>query len=412
MANVWHCGFETTTATNGYEYDAITGAGVSSVATPTHGSGTAAGAGDYGIRSVRVLHPVAATSYFQHQFGVAGNTGTDWYMFTAVRWAVLPDAETVFFFIMNTLIGVHSIRITTAGVIKLYREDTQAQVGSDGPALATDTWYWIGVAYAPSTGALTVYLCEQGQALLPVITGTGNAGQATARIRLGMFKIDATNVTGEVYFDDCVVNNSAGTTNNVIPQETFIPALRPNAAGDFNECSAGDWSAIDEAVPDEGVTLAILDANGDRLDVNIEPFNFAFSHELVKFAGVWSRSRAATAASESWRRRFKSQASGTLLEDAADITHNDTTFRTNGDVAPLLPLVAQTDPQTAGLHLTYAKLAGAQIGKRAVDAAPDIETTQMWLYVALSRGAVMLNPAVVESVSALGLVEGPLLKVA
>ena len=403
MSHVWSCGDENNDNQSGREWDTLTGTGAASVVTPLHGGGA------FGQRAWKVNHAGAAITHQTHQFGASGNSGNEWYEGTAVQWDTLPGAECVFFAILGPIAGFIDCRLTTGGVIRLYRSDTNVQLGSDGPTLSTGTMYWIALGYN-ADGTAKLYVATTGGPMLLVATGAAPTVQSSVRIRRGII----TSTTGVVTFDDATVNNSAGSANNVIPQETYIQAHRPNAAGDLNECSAGDYTSVDEVTSDEATTLAILDANNDDFDVNIEVSNIVFVIGVVNmripFVDVMIRERANSAASETWNARFKSQASGTV-GTGPNQSHNDTTFQTNGDAAPRIPYAAETDPQT-GAPNSLSKVATYQIGITATDATPDVEVTQMWGNVAYEYMAVRVNPPPVLSPNALGMTNDLLLKVA
>lgn len=403
MTHVWSCGEENIDNTSGREWDTLTGTGAANAGSPVHGGNA------FGQRSWKVTHAGAAVTHQTHQFGATGNSGVLWYLGTAVQWDTLPGAECSFFQLLAAVTMAIEARLTTGGVIRLYR-DTGVQLGSDGPTLSTGTMYWVVFGYDGTAGTATLYVAETGKPLVAVATGTGPAA-SSVRIRRGII----TSTTGVVTFDDAVVNNSSGTINNVLPQETYIQSHRPNAAGDLNEASAGDWQSVDEVTSDEAGTILVLDANNDDVDVNLESANIigGAGHVNVRipFVDVMIRERAASAASATWNARMKTQASGTVGTGPAQ-THNDTTFQTNGDVSPRIPYASETDPQFSGRPHALSRIDAMQIGITATDATPDVEVTQMWANIGYDYMQVRLNPPPVITPNALGLVSDLLLKVA
>jgi hypothetical protein len=404
MSHVWSCGDENNDNQSGREWDTLTGTGGSSVGTPVHGGNA------FGQRAWQASHAVAGITHQQHQFGASGNSGSKFWYATAVLWDTLPGAECAFIQILGPIAAFLESRLTTGGIIRLYRSDTSVQLGSDGPTLSTGTYYWIVLSYNGGDGAAELYVAETGKALTLRASGTAAITQSSVRIRRGII----TSTTGKIVFDDAVVNNASGTVNNTIPQETFIQAHRPNAAGDINECSAGGFAEVDEVTSDEATTLAVFDADNDDLDVNIEPANVIVAslplNLRIPFADVMVRERAASAAAQIWNARLKTQASGTVGTGPAN-THNDTTFQTNGDAAPRIPYASETDPQNGAPH-ALSRIAAWQIGVTATDATPDVEVTQMWANVAYEYMAVRLNPPPVMTPNALGMINDLLLKVA
>jgi hypothetical protein len=403
MSHIWSCGDENNDNQSGREWDTLVGTGAASVVSPLHGGGA------FGQRAWKVNHAVNAITHQTHQFGATGNSGVLWFPATAVQWDTLPGAEVAFIQLLQAVVATIEVRLTTGGVVRLYKSDTGVQIGTDGPTISTGAYYWYTISYNGTTGETTLYVATTGGPLLAVATGTA-ATASSVRIRRGII----TSTTGNVTFDDADVGNSSGTVNNTIQQERFIQAHRPNADGDINECSAGTFADVDEVTSDEATTRAILDANNDDFDVNIEAATVLAVGALnlrIPYVDVMIRERATSAASETWNARFKSQASGTVGTGPAR-SHNDTTFQTNGDAAPRIPYAAETDPQTAGLPISLAKIAGSQIGITATDATPDVEVTQMWANIPYEYMAVRVNPPQVVTPNALGMANDLLLKVA
>lgn len=405
MSHVWSCGDENNDNQSGREWDTLVGTGAASATSPLHGGGA------FGQRAWKVTHAGAAITHQTHQFGASGNSGNEWYYATAAQWDTLPGAECIFIQMVSTISPFLEVRLTTGGVVRLYRSDTGVQLGSDLLTISTGTYYWYVASYNGGDGAAKLYVATAGGPLLLIASGTAATIISSFRLRRGII----TSTTGAVTFDDANVDNSAGTVNNTIPQERYIQAHRPNADGDINECSAGTFADVDEVTSDEATTRAILDADNDDFDVNIEPSNMVFVvgevNLRVPYVDVMIRERETSAAAATWNGRFKSQASGTVGTGPAQ-THNDTTFQTNGDASPRIPYAAETDPQTAGLPLSLKKVAGFQIGITATDATPDVEVTQMWANACYEYMAVRVNPPPVLSPNALGMTNDLLLKVA
>lgn len=406
MSHIWSCGDENNDNTSGREWDTLSGAGGSSVASPIHGGAA------FGQRAWQANHAANNVTHQTHQFGATGNSGNIWYLATAAYWHTFPAIECAFIQLLQAVVATIEVRISSGGVIRLYKSDTGTQIGSDVLTISTGVMYWYSIAYDGNAGTptATLYVGQEGGRLALIATGAA-AAASSVRFRRGII----TSTTGRVIFDDAVVNNNAGSFNNTVIQETYIQAHRPNAAGDLNECSAGDHTSVDEVTSDEATTLAVFDADNDDLDVNIEASNAVTGlgpvNLRIPFADVMVRERSASASASGWNARLKTQASGTVGTGPTN-SHNDTTFQTNGDGAPRIPYASESDPQTANRPHDLARIANWQIGVTASDATPDVEVTQLWGNVAYEYMAVRVNPPPVHSPNALGMSSDLLLKVA
>lgn len=404
MSHFWSCGDENNDNQSGREWDTLTGTGAANAGSPIHGAGA------FGQRAWKVTHAGNAITHQTHQFGASGNSGNEFFYATAVQWDTLPGAECAFLQLLGPIAAYLEVRLTTGGIFRLFKSDTATQIGADGPTLATGGYYWVAVAYNGGDGASKLYVATTGGPLLLVASGTAAVTQSSVRIRRGII----TSTTGTVTFDDADVCNAAGTVNNTIQQERFIQAHRPNADGDINECSAGTFADVDEVTSDEATTLAVLDANNDDFDMNIEPANVVVGagqlNLRIPYIDVMIRERAASASAETWNAYLKTQSGGTTGTGPGQ-THNDTTFQTNGDAAPRIPYSSETDPQNSRPH-ALDRIAGTLIGITATDATPDVQVTQMWANIPYEYMAVRLNPPPVMTPNVLGMSNDLLLKVA
>jgi len=266
----------------------------------------------------------------------------DWYYGFAISIHVSAGAQTKVFTVTQTITEAVSIRLNTDDTLALYRDDTNAQQGSNSAVLTKDQVYFVSFRWNStiSDGTVTAKLDD-----VQFATGTAANNQSQYRVKWGIL----TSTTGEIYIDDIYVNNASGSVNNSYPtSDMYLIVGRPEAIGDFNECSAGDYSDVDEVTADDDTTKATFDADNDRLDVNIVDvatyYALSTTTDTIPFVAVWARDRANSPAEEIWNVRIKSQASGTLGTGPSR-THNDTTYKTNGDIAPLLPYVSELNPQ-------------------------------------------------------------------
>lgn len=260
--------------------------------------------------------------------------------------------------------------------------------------LGTNTWYVIEfkVDATQSAGSdiIEVKVDEVAQ-----ITNTGltlTTGQDV--IFFGGNLSDETATTGEWYFDDLAFNDNAGSVQNSYPGAGQIKHLKPNAAGDVAEGSAGGsvpaatgWQSVDEETPNDGTDYWNLAdpstgaTDADRLQVNLEASGL--TNETIVLAAVGARIGNDGSANSSFALGIKSQASGTIVEGSTItfvgaggtfVTHDDSSLNFN------YKLTIYTDPQSGGA-LTPALLDTTQLCIRAPDATPDVRVTAIWLLV-------------------------------
>lgn len=277
------------------------------------------------------------------------------------------------------------IALNTDGTLELgFFDGGYTQIGSDSSALSEDTWYRIELMYDDST--------DTAEAKINGVTFASGAATdigSSTDIFFGGFN----DCTTDIYYDDMAVNDTTGTAQTSWPGSGKVVHMQPNAAGDNNNASAGDYTSVDEITPDDATSIAVLNDNGDILDVNLESSADAGigASDNITLVQVGAREAAALGAQESFVLRIKSQAAGTLLESGT-ITHDDVTYKTVGMGEGNFfgyQLTSYVDPQAGGAW-TPALLDTAQIGMRAVDADPDINLSTLWAlveYVEVVAGA-------------------------
>jgi hypothetical protein len=376
MANKWHCGAENNTATAGHEWDLVSGTGLTIGPSSNYGHGL----GSLGQYAWRFLRSTAASVYNQHQFAASANAGIFYYGFSlSVVTAVAALCKV--FVITQAITDVVSVRLDTDNTLKIYRDDTNVQIGSTSAPLTVGQVYWISLMYDSTLGVGTVTVKLDD---VQFSTGTAANNQSQYRVKWGLI----TSTTGEIWIDDIFVNTSAGSFNNTYPPSNqYLIAARPNAAGDVNNAFAGTYLDVDEQVPDDVTTILDIRTDNDIVDVNIDDvatlYSLAAATDTIPFVAVWIRETSQSTSANGWNARIKSQGSGTVGAGPT-VTHNDTAYKTNGDTPPLLPYVSETDPQDGGVWVV-GDLANTQIGIQVTDAAPDTYVTQMWAYVCVKR---------------------------
>jgi len=360
MSRLFSSGFELQSVSNGIEWDTTTGS--PTINTTIKRSGSAS------LRS----SVIGAQAYITHQYAATAGITNSYYRFYLYVHTATDELDTIF--LLNSAVtstDIVSIKLNTNRTLELWKEGSgTVQLGSDSSALTADTWYRIELKVEGTTA--TAYIDGASFA-----TGTLNSGVLN-RFDLGCITV----TTADLYFDDLAINNDTGTVQNGLPGAGSIVHIRPNGAGDNNQCTSGDYTSVDEVTPDDSLTIAVMAGNGDLFDVacqsHIEVGMSVF--DTVRFVQVGIREAAVSNLTESWKLRIKSQTSGTVLE-GTETSHNDTTYRSNGDVPPRnYTLTSYVDPQAGGAW-TPTLLDTMQIGVESTDANPDVNVSTLWALV-------------------------------
>jgi len=378
MARLWSCGFELQSATSGVEWDTSTG-GVS-IDTTTKRSGAA---------SFR-CNPTAATKYITHQFTIDGTKNL--YFRFYLRIATSTNALDTIFVVKDgwyptNMIG---IRLNSDRTLELWDEYWPVQIGSDSSALDTDTWYRIEVSYTYATNSVIAYIdgvsFATGALMVEMMATTEGAF-----LMLGA----TTTTTADLYFDDIAINDDIGTSQIGLPGEGSIVHMHPNAAGDAS-ATTGTYADVDEVSPDDATSYIEQDSIAE-VDYNFETSASAGigSGNTITLVSIGTRQHPETAAAAGWRGLIMSQSGGTTAYGDAK-THNDTTWRTNGDVLPqVYSLTSYTDPQGGGAWTT-ALLDTMQAGIDVTDATPNLFISTIWALVeyAPQEPSVTINASI------------------
>lgn len=377
MARMHHTGWELNSQTVGMEADDVGSGGtgtILSVVTSPVRSGTYA---------LRFKSGTAGTVFGFNEFVFTTMvTGRTYYQRFYFRYATLPNVSTEFIAAATNsgFTAGWELLFSSTGTLTLARFSNDAAIGSASSALSVDTWYRIEVAHVFATNTYTAYIDG-----VQFATGTGDTSAAINRINLGIDGPNNNTTAGEWFFDDYAINDDQGTAQNGLPGSGKIVHMHPDGAGDNNNALSGTFADVDEVTPDNGTTIAVLDADNDILDVTCEASSVPGigASDTVTLVSVGIREAAASAAQESWALRVKSASGGTTTQGTTK-THDDTTYRTNGDAQPRnYTLVSYLDP-TTGVAWTPTgtnSLDNMQIGVIAIDATPDINVSTLWALV-------------------------------
>jgi len=371
MARIWMSGNEYNDTRDG---GAANGLWDTVVGTVTVGAAFAR-SGFYGAR----VNPIVAGSHYREKTLVsAANSNNDCKYGFVIQPKVRVNTLTELVVFSGTT--QFSLRSDVDGHLELWNDIGIVQVGGDSAILALDTWYWINLTFINGTAVLTAKIDGASFASGPITAG----GIEVLDHGIGI----STAATGEFWYDDHVFNDQTGANETGEPGDQKIIICKPNAAGDSANGSRGgadsgsDFGQLDEDPPNDATDYYILDIANDRIEVNCEAASlFIGANDTVKAVQPVVRHRAESAALMSYAATIKSQALGTR-QTGNTITHNDATWKTNGDVLPRLPsLTSYTDPQGGGAWTT-ALLDTAQPGVIAIDATPDVWITSLAFLVA------------------------------
>jgi hypothetical protein len=385
---LWSSGFELQSMTTGMEFDGQLGTGITADTT-TKRSGAA---------SLRTLRSGSAGSSFvyKHFFGTSDGQYDDFYVRVYLYIATASNIRTDIIGLKDwdnywnhVYIDLNPDRTLQAAYIN--ESDLVVDIGSPTGALNLNTWYMIEIKLDETTTDVDAEFRIDGNTFasadnIQLVERTAGAG--AGRLYLGINTSGdfdpATDATADLYFDDIAINQGTGSYQTTFAGEGHIVHMQPDSAGDTDNSlsSPNGWQNIDEVTPDDATTLAVLDAANDVLSVNMESASSAGigSTNSITLVQVGIREAAVSAASENWQLGIKSQSSGTIFSGTRT-THNDVTYKTNGDVAPLnYTLTSYVNPQAGGVW-TPTLLDSAQILASTTDATPDVNISALWAVV-------------------------------
>lgn len=382
MGRLFTCGFENqdvlTTGANNREWSYIVDGSALSISTSVKRSGSASLRINQVSNEMNMYHTL--TSY-----------PTEIYFRFYIYIVSLPSSNME---LMRTYtsssVYASRLRLNTDGSIDLQGRvgTTLTKMGSSSPVLALNTWHCL-------EGYVKVNATTWNYAARLNYTEFASGSDASqSSTTLSRFYLISDTYDCEYYIDDMAINDAAGSYQNSYPGNGHVVHLRPNAAGDNNNCSSGDYTSIDEITPDDATSYAIFDANNDILDVNIEsPLDKGIGiSDKIPVVIVAGRYIGADTSGVIFNFRLKSQASGTVLSSAS-ITASASYWVTN---PPTYGIISYVDTQAGGPWTTNL-LEETQIGVLCSDATPDLWLTQLYLIVEYA-GIKTINETVLPSI--------------
>ncbi len=350
-----------------------------------------------GLSSCASIRATTGWSSFYHEFLSTALPGP-FYFRTYLYISTMPaeDAEIIVY--ENADDNRSALILNSDGTLDIRSSDDSTILDSDATVLTTGVWYRIEYKYDDNS---TVQVRLDGSEILSAAADGSNV-QA---IRLGLCATGLVAgvacggdflTTGTLYFDDIAFNDSTGSAQTSWPGAGSIVHMQPDGAGDTDNSTTtpNGWQQVDETTPDDSTSAAWLANDGDILDVNFESSANAGidSYDTVTLVQGGIREKADSAAIASWQLGIKSQAAGTLRFGTVT-THNDATYRTNGDTAPRnYTATAYVDPQAGGAW-TPSLLDTMQLRASTTDANPDVGITTLWALVEYIDG---IAPAIAE----------------
>ena len=158
--------------------------------------------------------------------------------------------------------GTETLRLQydrRTGAIKAYRGSTVIATSSGALSISTaGSWHLIEVRYKPhnSTGIVEVYL--NGTQVINFASGDSTNGlESVLTVGLANNNPNSGGDYTDHYFDDWVINDTAGAVNNGRPNDGAILMLQPTGAGTTTQLTRGgadsgaNWSQVDEIPPDD-----------------------------------------------------------------------------------------------------------------------------------------------------------------
>lgn len=393
MGRLWSSGFELNSLTAGVEFNSIAGGG-GTIQTTTVRSGT------YALQITSLTS--ATTKGVGHTYNSPESTG-NFYFRAYLRVATFPSAENRIMLLDDTILAPFSTPMTyltldNVGTIKLYDEDGQI---TGTTTIASGNWYCVEfhVNTTPAAGSHVVEARVDGSTFASLSNrNIVSTNQHLILVLGGNLNAEA-QTTGNWYFDDIAINNSAGSVQNSWPGPGKIVYLRPNGDGDnhawqtpsFVAGTANNYLNADEVTPDDittylqapGVAPAIDDYQIDNTPAAIG------ATDSISVVQVGVRYRAGGAGTgDGFAVRVKKTSGGTVSESAT-ITPANATWVTNANSPPrTYPLTLYADPD--GTPWTKSTLDTAQIGinEKNTTGAFEADVTAIWMVVDFTPAVV------------------------
>jgi hypothetical protein len=124
--------------------------------------------------------------------------------------------------------GGVELKLTSAGVLQLARWDTDAQIGTDGPALNAGQWYRISLAYTITSTTVNRFEVFVDGASAISVTNATIGGTSVSFVGIGLF---GGNAVMDFRSSDHYIDNSTSLTDT---GNIWVTAKRPVSNGTTN----------------------------------------------------------------------------------------------------------------------------------------------------------------------------------
>lgn len=143
----------------------------------------------------------------------------------------MPSASCGLFSIYTTPGGtdteVCTVKITNAGVLQLWQNNTSNQIGSNGSTLSTGTWYRLCLSYTITSGAVNEFRLYKDSVSDISVTNATLTTIGVSRFRIGLTDGTVDFRTSDHYIDDSTALTDTG--------DVWVTAKRPISNGTLNE---------------------------------------------------------------------------------------------------------------------------------------------------------------------------------
>ncbi|MEI6462258.1 MAG: DUF2341 domain-containing protein [bacterium] len=391
---LWTSGFELNSTTADMEYTANIGT------TPTISSGTVRS----GTYSLNTTLGGAATSGIRYEFTSAADTATATYARAYIRISTLPNGTIqVMCFRDNAGTYKECLRMTTGGILQLYNEEDNAQVGSNSSALSTNTWYRLEMEFDFGTNGT-------GNTIMSArIDGVSFARSTTQNLVNGITFLDLgilQSGTANFFWDDLAINQDSYASQFNWPGSGKVVNLHPDGNG-TNTAWTNDFNNVKEVTPDDAGTVITCSANGQLEDYTLQNTSTPGigANDIIKLAA--GNVRVGGAASNLGNSYSISllNAGGGIDTSATVAMAVTTTYYTNDDTYPENPpIFSYDDPGAANYGtLTPSIVDGMTVRLNAVDCSPVFSISTVWVtveYVPAEGGRVFSSGFELQSVTA------------
>lgn len=317
------------------------------------------------------------------------------YTGAAVYFTSFPTADSMVLWNVSSASGLplSSISVGASGVLKLHDGDASGtQIGSSGPSLSLNTWYYLELKTANGGSPET----EARLNMVSFASGSYTESANSKRIGWGLHE----NNGGVLYVDDIKVNNDIdfdGTytspTQNSWVTDSKLIVLRPNGDGDAHGLTtavggtagvANNYTRVNEIIPDDATTYNGGNTSGME-DMYAMSDSGIGTNDVVNVVAINGRKRESAAGTgPTFKMQIKKTTGGTIgtpYPTTLSHTTTSTSFSNNFVATPdTFTNMFYADPD--GSAWTKATLDTMQAGIKLNSTTTNlVHLTTLWVYV-------------------------------